>query len=136
MRKTLIVTGFVVAMTVCSVADAQFSEQQRIGRYRSAGRAQSSTAAVLSRPTVSPYLAIADINGTGLDTSQNYFTQVRPRIERQKDQQRQQVQLQQIQQNMASLRSQAARQSQNGARVTGHPTRFNYYLQYYPTLNR
>lgn len=132
----LIMAAFTALLCTCATANAQFGEQTRITQqYRSAG-GRSTTANILSNPTVSPYLAIADLNGTGIDVSQNYFTQVRPRVELQQNRQREQVQIQQLQQNMASLRSQSTRQNQTGPRITGHPTRFGYYLQYYPTLNR
>ena len=138
MRQFIVVSAVFAAWAfTSSQAFGQFGESLRISQYRNQTSARSTTTAILSRPTVSPYLALADINGTGqIDTSQNYFTQVRPRLERQHQQRQQQRQIQQIQQNMASMRSAVARQSQTGARITGHPTRFNYYLQYYPTLNR
>lgn len=138
MRQFIVVIAVLAAWSFTnSQAFGQFGESMRISQYRNQSGARSTSSAILGRPTVSPYLALADINGTGqIDTSQNYFTQVRPRLEREQQQEQQQLQIQQIQQNMASMRSAVARQSQPGSRITGHPTRFNYYLQYYPTLNR
>ena len=119
MRKLLI--GSVALATTFfafSVAHAQatFTEQQRITGFRGGGR--TSTSAILSRPTVSPYLALTDIGGTQQDFSTNYFTQVRPRLERQENQRRQQIQIQTMQRDMSALRSQAARRNQAGARFS------------------
>ena len=136
MRSIFIIGSLFVTLLLTSSASAQFGQQQRISGIRGQYSARSTATATLSRPTVSPYLAIADINGLGVDTSQNYFTQVRPRMERERTQQRQQMQVQQMQQSMANLRSQGARQNQQQGRITGHPTRFGYYLHYYPNLNR
>lgn len=137
MRRLLIAVAVTAIVFAGSAAHGQatFTQQQRANSYYGAG-GRSSTSAILSRPTVSPYLALTDIGGTGQDTSSNYFTQVRPRLQQQDSQQRQRIQIQSMQRDMSALRSQAARRSQAGARATGHPTRFNYYLQYYPTLNR
>ena len=134
--RTLLITGLVIATcSFASEAHAQFAEQNRITQY--SGGFRSSTSQILNRSTVSPYLALTDLNGQGgVDTSRNYFTQVRPALDRQQQQRTQQVQLQNIQRNVTQMRSEAARRNSGGARATGHPTRFNYYLQYYPTLNR
>lgn len=135
MHAKFIMGGVIATLLTAASADAQFSQQQRNLRYGAPNR--STTSAILSRPTVSPYLALTDLTGTGLvDNSTNYFTVVRPRMEREAQQRRQQIQLQNIQQNVSAMRSAAARQSQSGGRATGHPTRFGFYLQYYPTLNR
>lgn len=136
MRTICIIGALFTTLLVTSTASAQFTQQQRSSNIFGQYSGRSAANVTLSRPTVSPYLAIADINGNGFDTSQNYFTQVRPRMERERTQQRQQLQVQQMQQSMANLRSQGARQSQQGGRITGHPTRFGYYLHYYPSLNR
>ena len=135
MHGKLIIGVLVATLFATGEAEAQFGQQQRNLQY--GARSRTTSSAILSRPSVSPYLALADLNGTGLvDNSTNYFTVVRPRIEREEQQRRQQLQLQNIQQNVSQMRSAAARQSQTGGRATGHPTRFGFYLQYYPTLNR
>ena len=127
--------GLIATVLIAGSAQAQFSTLSRVSSY--SGKFRSTSSAIMSRPSVSPYLALTDLNGTGqIDNSTNYFTQVRPRMEREAQQRRQQIQLQNIQQNVGSMRSAAARRSQAGARATGHPTRFNFYLQYYPGLNR
>ena len=134
MRTLLVISVLLATTSFVSTVQAQFEQQQRIQSYRAGFRNTNST--ILNRPTVSPYLALADLNGVGVDTSQNYFTQVRPRLERRAAQQQQQRQLQVIQRDMSALRSASARQSQPGQRATGHPTRFGTYLQYYPGLGR
>ena len=134
--RTLLIVGIVAVLFQAEAsAQANFSAQRRVTSLSTFG-GRSSSASILSRPTVSPYLALTDVTGTGQDMAGNYFTQVRPRLERQQQQQAQQLQIQSIQRDMTAMRSQAARQSGNGARMTGHPTRFGYYLQYYPGLNR
>ena len=127
---------FVLFLLMSSAAHGQFRANTAGQQYRAQAGLRTSASAILRGSNVSPYLALTDINGQGLDQSRNYFTVVRPQIERQQQQQRQQLQIQQIQQNMANLRSAGARRSQQGMRITGHPTRFNHYLQYYPLLNR
>lgn len=116
-------------------AHAQF---QSFGPQRNYGGAfRTPRSAILGRPTVSPYLALTDLTGTGaVDTSRNYFTQVRPALNNQAEQRRQQQALVQIQQSVQTMRSAVARQSQGQARATGHPTRFNMMLQYYPGFRR
>lgn len=135
MRSLLIKSVGISTLLLVSHAQAQFAEQLRVGNYSAGFRSTSSQ--ILGRPTISPYLALTDLNGQGnVDTSRNYFTQVRPQLDRQAQSQTQQIQLQNIQRNVTQMRSEAARRSVSGPRGTGHPTRFGYYLQYYPTLNR
>lgn len=138
MRLSLTLSAALLVLCVCAQAQAQvsFQAQQRAASFRYQGGATTSTAATLSRPTVSPYLALTDVGGTGIDQSARYFTQVQPRIQRQQDQQQQQLQIQTMQRDMSAIRSRTARASQNGARITGHPTRFGFYSRYYPSLNR
>ena len=135
MRTIHIIGVLVATFAFTATAQAQFQHQNRVSGLTYRG--QSMRSAILSQPTVSPYLALVDLNGTGaIDPSRQYFSFVRPRIERDAQQRRQQLQIQNLQQNVADMRSAAARQNQQRGRITGHPTRFNYYLQYYPTLNR
>ena len=135
MKTVFNVCVVLATILVSSEAHAQFSQQNRVRSLSSPFRSASAT--ILNRPTVSPYLALTDIGGNGnIDIGRNYFTQVRPRLQSQESQRRQQMQIQNIQRNVTQMRSAAARRSQTGARATGHPTRFNYYLQYYPQLNR
>lgn len=136
MRTFFTVCVLFATLALSSEANAQFEQQRRFTSYANRGGGRSAAASILSRSTVSPYLALADLNGTGLDTSQNYFTQVRPRLESNRQQQQQQRQLIEVQRNVTQMRSNAARQSQPGARATGHPTRFQFYSNYYPSLNR
>lgn len=138
MRSSLTISATLLVLFVCAQAHAQvsFEAQQRAASFRYRGNAMTSTAATLSRPSISPYLALTDVGGTGIDQSARYFTQVQPRIQRQQAQQQQQLQIQSMQRDMSAMRSRTARASQNGARITGHPTRFGFYSRYYPTLNR
>ena len=92
--------------------------------------------AFMSRPTVSPYLAMVDVSGTGFDYSRNYFTSVLPRFNDTAAQQRSQQAIYQAQRAAASMRSAAAQRAQSPARTTGHPSRFSNYLQYYPGFRR
>ena len=89
---------------------------------------------ILNRPSTSPYLALTDLTGNGLDNSSSYFTSVRPRLEFEQSKASQQLAIQQVQRQVSEMRSAAARRSQDGPRATGHPTRFQLYLQYYPGL--
>jgi hypothetical protein len=116
-----------IFLALCATAFAQISE--RPVNFRS-------TSAILNRPTVSPYLALADVTGSGADNSQNYFTSVQPRLRGIATDQRMQQAMFQTQRTASSLRSAAARQAQNPPRTTGHPSRFGAYLQYYPGLGR
>lgn len=138
MRSSLTIGATLLTLFLCAQAQAQvsFEQQQRAASFRYRGSGMTSTAATLSRPSVSPYLALTDVGGTGIDQSARYFTQVQPRIQRQQAQQQQQLQIQSMQRDMSAMRSRTARASQNGARITGHPTRFGFYSRYYPTLNR
>lgn len=140
--RSLLITGVVIATLSIAAPEvqAQFQTQNRIQSYSNQAF-QSTAQRILSRPTTSPYLSLVanDITGQGqgsFNQANNYFTQVRPALERQQQQQLQQRQIQNIQRNVSQMRSEAARRSVTGARATGHPTRFNFYLQYYPTLNR
>ena len=129
------VATLVFAGLASSSCLAQFSQQNRITRY--SGNLRTPTSNILSRPTVSPYLALTDLTGSGnIDSSRNYFTQVRPQLDSQASQQRNRQAIINVQNRVASLRSTAARQSFPGVRSTGHPTRFGTYLHYYPGFGR
>lgn len=133
---------FIVSLVFASVGlfpslgSAQFNSSVFTQNYRATGGrgGQSIRSAVLSRPTTSPYLALTDLTGNGFDNATNYFTSVRPRLESQQNQQLQNRALQAVQRDVSAMRSAAAQRSQGGARATGHPTRFQFYLHYYPTL--
>ena len=114
---------------------AQFGQQSKITGFSRGAR--SAASATLSRPTVSPYLALTDFTGNGgVDASRNYFTQVRPRLNQIEDQRRAQQALVNIQQNVTAMRTAAIQQSRGQMHVTGHPTRFSLYQQYYPGFGR
>ena len=140
--RNLVIIG--IAITSLSIAaqdaSAQFSQQNRVSGFSAFSQGnsgfRSTSSQILSRSTTSPYLALVNLDGqgVGIDNSRNYFTQVRPAIDRQRQQQQQQLQIQSIQRNVTQMRSQAAQQNVTGPRGTGHPTRFQFYFQYYPGL--
>jgi|GEM_PF-4154061 len=143
--RNLVIIGFAIASLAIAnqEASAQFAQQNRARSFGAFSQAnsgfRSAASQILSRPTTSPYLALVNLNGQGggaLDNSRNYFTQVKPALDRQRQQQQQQLQIQNIQRNVTQMRSQAAQRNVTGPRGTGHPTRFNTYLHYYPGLNR
>lgn len=140
MRNYIIVSVFFASLAATNTAFGQFSQQQRVSNFSAFSQNntgyRSTATQILNRSTTSPYLALTDLNGQGVDFSRNYFTQVRPALQRQQQQQQQSRQIQAIQQNVSQIRSQAARQNVTGARGTGHPTRFNSYFQYYPGFMR
>ena len=135
--KKIVTISFVFACIslfqaeACAQFDRSVFQQNSVTRNRGFRSVQSN---ILSRPTTSPYLALTDLTGNGFDNSTNYFTNVRPRLERDQSQLQQQRQLQQVQRQVSEMRSAAAQRSQGGPRATGHPTRFQMYLQYYPGL--
>lgn len=135
---TIRAIAFLVVLGCCSLSQAQwYNTQRRNTSLRNQAGFRPYTQQILNRPTVSPYLALTDLTGSGqIDTSRNYFTQVRPALEFRQQQQQQQRSLVQVQQQVTQLRSSVARQSQQGPRGTGHPTRFNFLLQYYPGMPR
>jgi hypothetical protein len=97
----------------------------------------SSRSTILNRPTVSPYLALTNLDSVGnVDASYNYFTQVRPMLQNREQTERQQRSIARLQRDVQSVSSRVRQSSQPGLRATGHPTRFNSYLHYYPTLQR
>lgn len=140
MRNLVILSVVFASLAITNTASAQFSQQQRVlgfsGFNQNNSGFRSTATQILNRSTTSPYLALTDLNGQGVDFSRNYFTQVRPALERRQQQQTQSRQIQAIQQNVSQLRSQAARQNVASPRGTGHPTRFNSYFQYYPGFIR
>lgn len=143
MRNLVIIGIAIASLSIANQeASAQFAQQTRISNFSafSSGNSgfQSTASQILSRPTTSPYLALVNLDGQGgnLDNSRNYFTQVKPALDRQRQQQTQRLQIQNIQRNVTQMRSQAAQQNVSGPRGTGHPTRFQHYFQYYPGLGR
>ena len=139
MNRLFTAVALLALLTVCQSAEAQLQEQTRVQGFR-AGRYTSrftNRGSILSRPTVSPYLALTNFSGNGGDVSSSYFTQVRPQLANRALQQRQQRSIGRLQQNVTSIGSAVARaNTRQGFRGTGHPTRFNTYLQYYPGLGR
>ena len=133
--RSLVVCGIVLLGS--SAASAQYQQQNRVTQLGNQSGFRTTQSQILGRPTVSPYLALTDLTGSGqIDTSRNYFTQVRPQLEYRQRQQQQQRSIQQVQRQVTQLRSMAAAQSQGGPRGTGHPTRFNFLMHYYPGLGR
>ncbi|MCH2130756.1 MAG: hypothetical protein MK179_16560 [Pirellulaceae bacterium] len=124
-----ILTVMLVAMSA-DLAQAQFGVRG----------AQSLSARIFSRPTVSPYLSLLSVDnfsGTGQPT---YFTRVRPRMEarrRAEEQDRQIEQMQRMQSQINTVRRDLTQSQQAGQGVfpTGHPTRFSNYGHYYPLLS-
>ena len=136
MRNFIIISCFSASLMLWnSEAQAQFNnstfQQNSAARNRGFRTVASN---ILGRPSTSPYLALTDLTGNGFDNSSSYFTSVRPRLERERSQQTQQRALQQVQRQVSEMRSAAAQRNQSGPRATGHPTRFQLYLQYYPGL--
>ena len=138
MPKTLIQTCAVVAVLLSySFTFAQFDARNRVSRYTTRGAYRSAAQSILSRPTVIPYLALTDLTGSGqIDPSRNYFTQVRPQLESRRASEQQQQSLIAVQREVSAIRAAGAQRNQSAARATGHPTRFNYLMQYYPSLAR
>lgn len=138
MRNQFFTLCFVMAAigALQDAAEAQFNSDvfRRNASTVGRGTTRNPRQSILSRPSTSPYLALTDLTGNGFDNSASYFTSVRPRLEFERGQQQQQMQLQNVQRQVTTMRTQAARQNQNGVRATGHPTRFQFYLHYYPTL--
>ncbi len=140
MNRVLIAVAAVVVMGVWQPAFGQYDGQRRVSSFSGSKYTYgySARGSILNRPTISPYLALTDFTGSGtVDTSRNYFTQVRPRLGSRAQQRRQQRSISNLQRNVASLNSRARTTGgqQFGSR-TGHPTRFMTYLQYYPGLSR
>ncbi len=134
MRTILIICSVFAITGWASQAEAQFNNSAFNPARGYRGPNRSSRSSLINNSTVSPYLALTDLTGQGFDLSSNYFTNVRPRIESQRQQQQQARQLQLIQRDISQTRSEAARRSQNGPSATGHPTRFGLYMQYFPGL--
>jgi hypothetical protein len=139
LRNTVMAATTAMLLGACPSVYGQFEQQVRLRRYSGARftNARSVRGAILNRPTVSPYLALTDVAGTGnVNSSSAYFTQVRPRLENQEQSQQQQRSIMQLQRTVNTLGSSAARSQQQASRATGHPTRFGTYLHYYPGLGR
>ena len=137
MNRILIAFTLLAASTVAESAYGQFTEQRNAQSYSGNRFTYNYTArgSILNRPTTSPYLAMTDISGRGINSSQSYFTQVRPQLENQIRQRRQQRNMNNLQRNVSSINmaiSRAAATNRQGVRTTGHPTRFASYLNYYP----
>jgi len=137
MHRILIAFTLLAASTVAESAYGQFTQQNRVQNFSGSRFVYNYTArgSILNRPTTSPYLAMTDISGRGINSAQSYFTQVRPQLENQIRQRRQQRNINNLQRNVSSINtaiSRAAANNRRGARITGHPTRFATYLNYYP----
>ena len=93
---------------------------------------------VTSRPTVSPYLALVQNPqnqqaGGSSQLAQDYLNRVRPQIDQRQQAAQQQRQLNSMRQQLDRVQSDVQRaQEQGGFGVTGHPTRFMQYYNYYP----
>ncbi len=114
----------------CSSSFSSYSQNRVDQRY-------SVRNSILSQSTVSPYLALTNLGGSSQsDTSFNYFTQVRPRLESQQQQRSQQRSIANLQRQVGTMQTASGGRNQQGVRITGHPTRFNTYLHYYPQFRR
>jgi hypothetical protein len=92
---------------------------------------------ILGRPTVSPYLGLTNIGTSGaVDSTYNYFTSVRPRLQQMEESRQQQRSIAALQQQMTSIQTATSGRDRQGMRVTGHPTRFHNYSHYYPAFGR
>ena len=137
MNRMLIAFTLLAASTLAESAYGQFTEQRNANSYSGSRFTYNYSArgSILNRPTTSPYLAMTDINGLGINSTQSYFTQVRPQLENQIRQRRQQRNITNLQRNVSSINmaiSRAAATNRQGVRTTGHPTRFASYLNYFP----
>ena len=131
-------TSGVWMVLAANAAHAQFSQQNRVLSMRG-NYGPSAASRILSNSAVSPYLALTDLTGTGggINITQNYFSIVKPRLDAQRTQMRQQRSINQLQRTVTTMQSAArAPAGRTGARITGHPTRFGNYLQYYPGFGR
>lgn len=134
LMKLAVVVAVFSALSYGERAYGQFSNTQATTRSSFRGGGQSIQDQVLRRPTVSPYLnLLSSPNENGVPT---YFTQVRPQIEARNAAQRIQRQFGSVQQQFNSLNSRVSQNQQGGVLITGHPTRYMNYLQYYPGFNR
>ena len=86
---------------------------------------------VFRRPTVSPYLQLVDRSSP---SSTPYHSLVRPQLEQQQINRRQNIALQQLRQQTNAVRAQRSRTE--GIRATGHQTFFQNLSHYYPGARR
>lgn len=139
MNRTLLLLALSVMGCLLMTPDAHAQISAR--NFRNARAATRSF--LYNRPTVSPYVNLANRNtGFGMP---NYFTYVRPQLERQQRQMSQRRQTAQMQQQLNQVQSQVARSSQQatGMMLTGRQgwsarggTRFGSYLNFYPGMYR
>ena len=126
---TGIATLCLVALGLCSSADAQFPQSSLYGRERGIGA---------NRATLSPYLNLLN-QQTGLDGSQQfgtvYYGLVRPQIDQRRAQRDQQRALSQIKEEVREVQSQLSGGGvRSGVPRTGHSSRFMSFSHYYPNL--
>lgn len=137
-RRISFIAALILGLATVDSVHAQFGYQNRLLSIQGANRGRSAASRVLNSSAVSPYLALTDLsgNGGGTNVTQNYFSIVKPRLAAEQAQRQQQRSINRLQQTVTSMRSAAPTANRNGARITGHPTRFGNYLQYFPALGR
>lgn len=93
----------------------------------------------LTRPTVSPYLHLAN-QPTNVDGTPRYGgiyqTLVRPQLEQREFTIDQEREIARIQSNMLQLQNQLHGQISTGVRPTGHQSRFMSFSHFYPQVKR
>lgn len=90
---------------------------------------------ILNRPTLSPYLNLARNDIGGSSGLPNYYTFVKPELDRRQDAAVQQSQIRQLQNQVSGVQANLQQAQQRGrAAVSGHPTRFMSYSHYYPLM--
>ena len=101
-------------------------------RFRSPGRKSKPFANLQRTPTLSPYLSLTrgDDEGSVLP---NYFTFVRPQLEQQRFNQKQQKRIQTLDQQFRQFSAQGAFSPTGSTeiRATGHETRFRNLSHFY-----
>lgn len=130
-----------VSALACLAFHQEAQAQYGTGGVRSVRNATRNF--MYNRPTVSPYLNLASNDSyNGLPS---YFTQVRPQVDRQRQDMAQRRQAAVMQQQLNQVQHQVAQTSQETASMmlTGRQgwssrglPRFGTYLNYFPGMNR
>ena len=95
---------------------------------------QSVVANTLERPTISPYLGLANFQGS--TALPNYFSYVRPQLQQRQQNIRSEQQLQQLQRSIQSATQQRQiPQQQQQIRPTGQAATYMWYGNFYPRMN-
>jgi hypothetical protein len=131
--------AFVGLMSATAPAWAQFRFGNHRGVYGDVAnriRRNYSAESYLSRPTVSPYLRLADGLGGRQAHPFAYQTEVRPLLEQEQRNTATRRALDQLQTQVTSLGREIESGARDSARPTGHPTRFMNYSRFYPAFRQ